>query len=283
MKKRVIYMAVFLAVISSFLLYTYQPAKETITFFPIDPSLSFQSASTRLTAVESGKRYYLTLKIESALIEPVFLRQDIALLYKNGKLIDVLRDWKQNTAAISQQNRQKQSESGIFQNVSFHFAEAHPNNRFTSVQTMTDAHLYIIHSTTESFQSFTNPISRDQSEWKKTLDLHVDAVTQHALTTGLNAFKLDVKRYTVLPLTALPSEQKTFLASFTPARQQEIVGRLWEGLYKNYILGIKKEDGTVVDPQNSTIPLLLLDNNHRELLILLTTGDGTPLLLRQQL
>ncbi|MGG3941369.1 hypothetical protein ABEV54_08005 [Peribacillus psychrosaccharolyticus] len=283
MKKRVVYMAIIMAVIISFLLYTYQPAKETINFFPIDPSLSFQSASTHLTASESGKRYNLALRVESSLKEPVFLRQDIALLYKNGKLIKVLRDWKQNTAYLSQEDRQKQSESGIFQNVSFHFAEAHPNNKYTSVQTMTDAHLYIIHSKTDPFQSFANPISNDQGEWKTALDRNLEAVTQHALTNGLNAFKLDEKRYTVLPLTSLPSEHKTFFASFPPARQQEIIGRLWEGLYKNYILGIKKEDGTVVEPQNSTIPLLLLDSNHRELFILLTAGDGTPLLLKQQL
>jgi hypothetical protein len=38
-----------------------------------------------------------------------------------------------------------------------------------------------------------------------------------------------------------------------------------------------------VSPQGSTIPLLLMAKNQREILVLFTLKDGTPIMLRQEL
>ena len=68
-------------------------------------------------------------------------------------------------------------------------------------------------------------------------------------------------------------------------RQQtyEIIGHLMEGLYKNYLLGIKKENGTIVDPIDSLIPLILLNKNKKELLVLIYTKENEYVLFKQKI
>ncbi len=56
-----------------------------------------------------------------------------------------------------------------------------------------------------------------------------------------------------------------------------------EGLYKNYLLGIKKENGTIVDPIDSLIPLILLNKNKKELLVLIYTKENEYVLFKQKI
>ncbi|MFJ5758012.1 hypothetical protein ACIQAA_02440 [Neobacillus sp. NPDC093182] len=52
---------------------------------------------------------------------------------------------------------------------------------------------------------------------------------------------------------------------------------------KNYILGIKKADGTSEDPIGSTLPLILIATDKTHLLVLTETASGEPILLRQMM
>ncbi|MDQ0218314.1 hypothetical protein ELQ35_12525 [Peribacillus cavernae] len=277
-------LAVFILV-SALIYFLYlKPVEETIIFFPIDPSLSFDSASTHLAAEKSDDNYSINWSEQSVLNTDAYLRQDISLLYKNGRLAGILKDWRQNTQSIQQKEDITESESGLFQGLTFHYAEVHPSESdIVSAQALTDDELYVILSPFSKFQSFKRPISAEQKEWKQVLDRTAKAVMADSLNKASEAFQLDKDRYEVASLTELNTKQDELLSGFTEAKQKEIIGKLWEGLYRNYVMGIKKEDGSGISPEGSTIPLLLVSNDNKELLTVFNVSDGSPVILRQKL
>ncbi|WP_057911738.1 hypothetical protein [Peribacillus muralis] len=260
-----------------------EQAEETITYFPIDSSLHFEHASTQLTAKENGgDSYSVTWRVNSALDRPAYLRQDVSLLYTNGKLTGALKNWRQNKQELSQKAKAKERESGRYDAVTFHYAEVHPSETiFTSAQQLSKDKIYAV--TTPSFQYFHRPLSEEQIEWKKTLDSLTAQTVQDGLEKVSQAYHINLNHYNIISLTDLPAKKNQWLSAFPSFKREEIVGKLWEGLYKNYVLGIKKEDGSTVNAQGSTIPLLLMAQNQRELLVLFTLKDGTPIMLSQKL
>ncbi|MGG4264231.1 hypothetical protein [Peribacillus simplex] len=258
-------------------------AEETIIFFPIDSSLHFDQASTHLTPKGTGdSTYSITWKVNSALDHPAYLRQDVSLLYKNGKLAGALKNWRQNKQELSQKAKSKENESGRYEAVTFHYAEVHPSDtNFTSAQQLSKDRLYTV--TSPAFQYFHRPLSEEQIQWKNTLDGLTDQTVQNGLKKAAQAFQINLDQYNIISLTDLPSKKNQWLSAFPQFKREEIVGKLWEGLYKNYVLGIKKKDGSIVSPQGSTIPQLLLTKDQGEILVLFTLKDGTPIMLRQKL
>lgn len=274
----------FSAIIISMYLFLSKQAEETIIFFPIDPYNYFEHTSTHLIPSQSGKdTYSVQWKVDSKLNEPTYLRQDISLLYKNGQLEAVLNKWKPHTQSVTQKKKLKERESARFDAVSFHYAEIHRNEdtSYTSVQQMSKARLYALVS--PSFTAFQKPISEVQKQGKDRLDNEINARTNTALNKALEHFQMNKQQYQIMSLTDLPTKANQFFRMFPPKKREEIIGKLWEGLYKNYLLGIKKEDGTLVNPEGSSIPQLLVANNQREMLILFTLKDGTPIMLRQKI
>ncbi|MFJ7746175.1 hypothetical protein [Peribacillus sp. NPDC097295] len=257
--------------------------EETITFFPIDSSLQFEQASTHLVVKETGKEIYsLNWDVRSSLDRTAYLRQDVSLLFKNGKLVGTLKNWKQNRKELSQSAKSKEGESGLYDAITFHYAELHPSDTiFTSAQQMSKDKLYAV--STPELQSFHNPLSEEQKEWKNVLDSVTKEITLHSLDEAKKKYQINLNQYKVISLTELPAKKNQWLSSFPSFQREEIVGKLWEGLYKNYVLGIKKEDGSNVSPQGSTIPQLLVAKDKSEILVLFTSKDGTPNLLRQKL
>ncbi len=273
----------FSTILISIYLFQSNQAKETIIFFPIDPTLYFEHASTHLLPTPASKgTYSVQWNVASTLNEPAYLRQDISLLYKNGQLEAILNKWQQHNPIVTQKKQLKEQDSARYDTLSFHYAEVHRNeNTYTSVQQMSKARLYAF--TTPLFEAFQTPISDVQKQWKSSLDRYTTSKTESALNKALQYFHLNKEHYQILSLTDLPVKANTIFRAFPKAKQEEIIGKLWEGIYKNYLLGIKLEDGTLVQPQGSSIPQLLVANNHRELLLLFTLNDGTPIMLRQQI
>lgn len=274
-----------LILVSALVYFIYlKPVRETIMFFPIDPSLSFDSASTHVTAKQSNSSYFINWSEQSVLNTDAYLRQDISLLYKNGKLAGILKDWKQNSRSIEQSESIPLKESALYQSVTFHHAEVHPSeSEIFSAQALTGDHLYVILSPYSKFQSFKRPISGEQKEWKLVLDQTANSIETENLNQAVASFGLDRNRYRIASLIDLKAKKDTLLSGYTEEKQNEIIGKLWEGLYRNYVLGIKQEDGSVLDPLGSTIPLLLFSNDNKELLVVFTASDGSPVILRQKL
>lgn len=113
-------------------------SEETIKFFPLDPSVEFTSADTHLSLVEQtgNDQYLMKWETESQLSKPAYLRQDVSLLYMDGKLKGVKGLWKQEEQNIVLQLEFEESDSTHFEAVTFHYGEIHndKDNDIKSVQ-----------------------------------------------------------------------------------------------------------------------------------------------------
>ncbi|PAD86442.1 hypothetical protein CHH55_18000 [Niallia circulans] len=262
-----------------------QIAKESITYFPIDPTVTFPKANTTLTF--SKKRfdeYSIIWESHSSINKVAYLRQDMSLLYANGKLINTMGEWKQNTLELSGKKTIVERESNFLQAITFHYAEIHDSSEriFSSQKTSTD-NLYIINSKFENAPlTFHTASNLTEKDWAKTLEKEALNDVEYAYLQVLKKFHISPEQYhTKLLLTDLINYNDAPLPNFSKEQSAKIIGQLTEGLYKNYFLGVIKEDGTIADPIGSSIPVLLINDNH--LLILFTTVDGEAIVLRQQI
>lgn len=255
--------------------------QESITFFKIDPKATFKKAET--TLILTG-RNTLHWKIVSSLNQKAYLRQDAGLLYENGRLMGEQHAWKQNTAALTQEKQMDIKQNAYLQAISFHHAELHEKGgQIFSSQTVSEDQIYVITEGSNTPASFHTPGTKEQTEWKQSLDEQTERMLRYSWNKGIRHFSVQLKDYQAFPLNRFNKKAKGSLPGFTKEETAEIMGRLWEGLYKNYILGIKKADGTSVNPAGSTIPLILLANNKSHLLVITETAAGEPILLRQQI
>lgn len=261
----------------------WKPAVETITFFPIDPSASFKTANTTLTLTskKTSKQYEVDWKIQSDLDRKAYIRQDLGFLFSNGRLIATVGDWKQNTSKSIQQQTVKSSDSSLFQAIIFHYAELHQNEVITSAQQLSGDFLYVIDSSMSPLQSFRTPSDKDTTEWKKVIDKEISKKLEESWRNAAKFHSINLNSYDSIPLTDLQSGKKNAFQSLAKSKKQRVLGNLWEGLYKNYFLGIKKSNGKIVSPINSTMPLILLAKDKTHLLVLFETSDGEPIVLRQ--
>lgn len=264
-----------------------QPAeKESIKYFPINKETQFESAFTNvcLLSLNKNKPYSLLWRVDSTIDKKAYLRQDIGLLFVNGRLIGKLSEWKQNGANISLQKKLAYENSAKIEALSFHHAEIHEKGQsITSKQMMSLDHLYIMGGRTEAMQSFRKATTIAEKNWQKKWDQQLQQQAERLLNRSARKFAIDVEKYDVLSLIELAAYINEPLPHFTMEHSEKVIGQLWEGLYKNYFLGIKKEDGTVADVLNSTIPLLLFAKDQSELLVIFADVNEDLFLLRQSL
>jgi hypothetical protein len=260
--------------------------QESITYFPIDPKVSFTEAKTTLNlfSQNSKDQYSLQWHLTSSLDKNAYLRQDVGFLFLNGKLIGKLGRWKEKTKKLEQEKIETEKESGFFQALSYHHAEIHENeNKIFSAQAMSKDHLYVIHTPFSALTTFRKAKSKEEVEWKKRLNKKTNQLLKKSWNRGIQANSINLGKYHIYPLTQFYFKSHDSISGFSEEQTKRIVGNLWEGLYKNYFLGIKKADGTIVSPIGSTIPLILIAKDHTHLLVLTETLNGEPIILRQNL
>ncbi|MGR3765019.1 hypothetical protein [Rossellomorea sp. NS-SX7] len=267
--------------------FIYQPrTEESIIFFPINETITYESVSTLLTLVPEKKDnvYEVKWKTSSKLDTPAYLRQDVGFLFINGRLKGKMNEWEQDTDQIVQEESIKGKESSLLQALSFHYSEIHENDdKYTSAQKMSEDKLYVIDSNFSPLNSFREPDTDAEREWKTILDRVSSQQLDFLWEKGIESLGIPIEEYTAIPLTELPSMEETPLEGFDNEEWERLIGNLWEGLYKNYYLGIKKEDGTIADSLDSTIPLVLVKKDKKEVLVLLIEKNGSPSLLRQRI
>ncbi|PAE43994.1 hypothetical protein [Bacillus sp. 7884-1] len=271
MKKNYLMLGVFIIVILAFTIHQYKNPKiqESITYFPIDPNVSFKTAQTILTVMNNPANTILW-KEHSTLDRKAYLRQDAALLYANGRLIDQLWNWKQNTAVIEQEKRMTLDKNVLLQAITFHHAELHENeNKIFSSQAMSADQTFFLTAHADNV--------------KKQLEQQIETMLQLSWNKGLRHFSINLSNYQAYPLSEFNELAKDSLPGFTKPETAKIVGNLWEGLYKNYILGIKKAEDAIESPKGSTLPLILIATDKSHLLVLTETALGEPILLRQMM
>jgi hypothetical protein len=283
MKSKYLLLGLLVIVITTALYYQSESPKvqESITFFPIDSSVTYKTTQTSLKLIDKKS---LVWKIVSTLDRNAYLRQDAGLLYSNGRLIDRLSAWKQNNKSIEQEKQIVSKENALYEAITFHHAELHEKGgKIFSSQAMSSDQMYIIHIGPNNQYSFRTPASKFQTEWKQKLDEKTERMLQYSWNKGIRHFSIDLNEYQAFPLNYFNNRSKKGFPGFSKAETDQIVGNLWEGLYKNYLLGIKKADGTIADPFGSTLPLILIANNKTHLLVLTETANGEPILLRQMI
>ncbi|UOQ47451.1 hypothetical protein MUN88_15460 [Gracilibacillus caseinilyticus] len=249
------------------LLLSKHSAEETIKYFPLDTDTSFVDAKTNLQLLdETGNdQYRIKWTASSTLDNEIYLRQDVSLLYMDGQLKGMKGLWKENEKDIALEVLFEESDSSHFQAISFHHGEIHyPNDEIKSIQRMTVDQLYVIDSPYTALESFREPNSSMQEEWKETIDHTTTQQLQFAWKQWINESNLDINHYTAYPLTSISKFENTPMEGLTQEQTDRIMGQLWEGLYRNYILPISNQSNT----KNQTMPIILIDKNHDHLIVL---------------
>jgi hypothetical protein len=258
--------------------------QESITYFPIDPKVTFKLTNTSLNLLKPHKseKYMLEWELSSTLDRKAYLRQDVGLLFSNGRLVARQGNWKQNTATLIQKRQVLGRGNALYQALTFHYAELHENQEHIfSSQEMSADQLYIVHLENGTVNSFRNVFSKQEEEWKQKLDQQTNNLLHHSWEKGIKYFAINPNDYYSYPLTDLFLNSNTAFQGYSEQETRRIIGNLWEGLYKNYFLGIKKADGTILKPIGSTLPLILIAKDKSHLLVLTETAKGEPTLLRQ--
>ncbi len=233
---------------------------------------------------KKNNQHQVDWKVHSSLDQEAYLRQDMGLLFVNGLLKGKFAKWEQDTSDLSQEEIISYGESAKYDAISFHYTELHGDgDRITSAQTMSDDMIYVIDSPFSPLQSFTIAKSNQEQEWKKVLDQSVKNKLEQSLKNAEKTFRFNASKYISIPLDKIRRYEDQPIQGFTKKETANMLGRLWEGLYKNYYLGIKKSDGTAVDPIGSTMPLILIARDKSHLLVVTQTRSGESIILKQLL
>src|SRR5690625_3052414 len=114
---------------------------ETLTYFPKDDLDTFLSSHTRLQLSKNQ-----TLKWTSSSdtkVQP-YLRQDISILYENGKFKRAVNLRKEGKKRLNQQKKIPLVGNKLYETISFHHSEIHRNDdNITSNQQMSADYLYV--------------------------------------------------------------------------------------------------------------------------------------------
>ncbi|NUK30936.1 hypothetical protein HT574_12835 [Parageobacillus sp. VR-IP] len=277
--------AAFLCLILLFSLYSHNSTKETIIFFPIHPQATFKEAKTTLQLQPQKRRgkYSLLWSTSSSLDRTAYLRQDISLLFADGRLIDRLSKWESHRKTLTQRKKVTAKDSRFFQTISFHYGELHEGNAITSSQTMTSDYLYVIDSPYHPLTSFRRATTEEEKEWQRILNKTTNGYLQHKAQSLLSHFSIQAQQYYSLYLPDLIMYNEQPLPDLSMKKTQEIIGKLWEGMYKSYFLGIKKEDGSILSPIGSTVPLILISKDYSHLIVLIEAENGEKFQLIQKI
>ncbi|MBM7569668.1 hypothetical protein [Aquibacillus albus] len=273
MKKLYVATGIIVASLFLALLLFYEKEVSVIKFFPIDDSLSFHSYHTELKLLSETDQdeYDIKWTTYSNLTDPIYLRQDVSLLFSDGRLKGILSKWKENEKNIQLQTLVHGEDSSHYQTISFHHGEIHyPDDEIKSIHAMSSDELYVIDSPYTALESFDQPMNSSQKEWKKTLDHATNQQLSYHWKQLIDYFQIPKDQYIYVPLTELMSYEKKPIPGLTQEVTERVIGQLWEGLYKNYILGISETQ----KPVDSFIPLILFDKDGKHLMVLYQDQNG---------
>ncbi|CQR46844.1 hypothetical protein BN1058_01121 [Paraliobacillus sp. PM-2] len=245
----------------------------TMKYFPFDSNVTFTQAETKLHFLtESNKNIYqIDWESMSEVDQPVYLRQDISLLYVDGRLKGIKSKWQEEMPIIKLRTTINGEGSSHYQAISYHHAEVHyPEDVIKSVQKMSKDELYIFDSAYTPLESFRVPENKNQEEWKEALD-HATIQQLHLHWKKLiDYFQLPMDAYHYVPLTVISQYETTPIPNLTIEETQKVIAQLWEGLYSNYILPYDQTNSTV----NSFVPLVLFDKKGTHLRVLYQDQNG---------
>ncbi|WP_010096995.1 hypothetical protein [Ornithinibacillus scapharcae] len=209
MKKLIILSFVFVVILGVFFTLNLKVAP-TITYFPIDYGTSFKSASTDLTSTLNQTDYKITWEVLSESEVPMYLRQDISLLFGDGELKGMRSQWRENTDLIRYSEEITDNHNQKWEAITFHYGEIHSGDDINSIQQMTANKLYVFHDGA-SFQSFQDAVGNKQSEYQASKDAKVMKKLLEHWQDLITHFHININEYHSIPLTDLANyQQKPF-------------------------------------------------------------------------
>ncbi|WP_062355863.1 hypothetical protein [Bacillus kwashiorkori] len=277
----IIFCLVFLTGLLWFL-QTEHKVSESITYFPIDETITFTDAKTEIKATKEKEN---TIKLEvhtfSNSDQETFLRQDITFIYQNGRLIGSSNQWRENSKLLKQRKKITLKEPSLIEALSFHHAEIHKDGNIFSAQSISNDKMYVFFQNNKGSYYFNTAGNDLEKIWQEKLDARANKVIMDSLKKATDTFQLNLDYFTVLSLMDLPNYATKPLPNFSQQQTNKLIGQLSEGIYKNYFLGIRKKDGTFIKPLGSTIPFILLSKNKQSIYVVFETKEGESILLKQ--
>lgn len=257
-----------------------QRAIPSITYFPIDENISFEKAATSLTlSPETMDKMRLEWKTTSQSDQVCYLRQDISLLFANGKLKGVKTKWEDHTDIVNMEENLSANKNKRLEAISFHHGEIqYSNTDIKSIQQTSFDYLYIIESPTGKLTSFREPHTKINQAVKQ----KIDKETNKDLLTHWNKlaayYNISFDDYLVIPLLSLYKYNDQPLPNMTVKQTERILGQLWEGIYKNYVLPATETKSNHI---TGFEPIILLDKNQAQILVLFELNNQKEMLIQK--
>lgn len=282
MKKRfLIYLVILIVILPTIVYFGQENTVPTITYFPMDEETSFEKASTRLEMVseKTNDSYELTWESESKSDKEIYLRQDASILFSNGILRGIRSKWIEGADSIRIKEKLYGEDSSYFQAISYHHGEIHyPDDQIKSIQQITYDQLYVIDSPNTALESFKTPENEYETQWSTLLDHTTHQQLLYSWKLLIDYFNIDNESYFSVPLTRLYKYNNEPLPSFTQKQTNQIIGQLWEGIYKNYIINAKNIENNQL---KSYVPLVLFDKQNEHLIVLYELNGEKEQLIQQ--
>ncbi|HEX6594449.1 MAG TPA: hypothetical protein VF095_07655 [Bacillota bacterium] len=256
----------------------------TITFFPLDERLSFNRAITSLTYSDEKDKDVTSPMIkwltESSTDEKIYLRQDASLLFANGRLRGVKSKWMERAKTIRMKEKLRVTEDTFWEGITFHHGEIHyPSDKIKSIQKMSHDQMYVLsNKDNQQLIHFKSALTAQEKYLQQQLNERINKQLLKHWNDLFKHFHINRDDYIIVPLTQLYTYEQTSLPSLEKVNRDQMIGRLWEGLYKNYII-------PATNTQNSEwtnyMPIILFDKNDTHLLVLFELNGTKEKLLQR--
>lgn len=273
MKRKLSFIISSFILLLSYYLYTnWEPGYQAaIKFFTIDKNINFVDLGSVLEIYKKNDQYIIAADSWSKTNKKVYLRQDVNLLFKNGKLIGKTYPWKENADwMINKIKVPLAKDNSIYTLLSLHHAEIHDDEQITSRQSVTSDKLYVTYFQ-NILEAFKVPQNAREEDTKKKLDEIYRYQRNTILETGIKELNINQSNYEIYDLDTFSLRKN--VSKIIPDEQWEsVLGRLWEGLYRNYVLDFPEEE---IEYFNPPMPWVLLDKSGTHLLVLIQHSDGS--------
>lgn len=276
MHKYVVIVVFIISFFSLFYIFKSKLSIATMQYFPIDEQVFFDDSVTDITIISNDAE--IEWSISSTSSEIAYLRQDVSLLFENGKFKGIQSMWKQHLDHLELQRRFKQQNSSLLQAISFHHGEIHyPDEQISSIQKMTSDHLYFIKDDGK-IHAFRKPSNTLEKNWKIKLNEMTEQQLFYHWNMLINHFNIQEDEYDSFPLTKLIEYEEATLPNRSKKETEKIIGQLWEGLYKNYIVLLKEKE----NEQNSHyVPLIMIAKDNSHLLVIYELNNQKQKLIQR--
>lgn len=259
MYKKIITLLIIIQIFIFYFIYE-QNTMETITYFPKDPHVTMAEASS-VVELHNNK---LQINVQSKTNTPVQLRQDVFIVFIHMYVKGIGNIWKENIDELTLKQSISITKNSTIDVLSYHYGEVVREETFTSIGKM---------SSTSSFFDGDTIRNRTTSN-----DEQIKKKYMHKMNSILQKLQINPSLYHTFPLIDLPLYEHIPFPNMNQHDTDMIIGHLWEGLYKNYIIPMTE----MKNLEKSLMPLILIDKNKEHLLVVYTL-NGKEKILRQNL